>query len=126
MFKNISAAAAVLVALAAGYSLVRAADSEPAKPKFTIKQIMKKAHKDGMMKKLALGEGTKEDARELVEMYEALGENKPPRGDVESWKAKTAALVAAAQEVLDGKEGAGNRLRKAADCAGCHKIHKGE
>lgn len=94
------------------------------KPKYTIKQVMKKAHKDGLMKKLAMGEGSKEDAKELLELYEALGESKPPRGAAENWKKMTQEMVDAAQDVVHGKKDAGHRLTKAANCMGCHRMHK--
>jgi len=100
----------------------QAADEE--KPKYTIKQVMEKAHKSKLINKLAEGKGTKEEAKELLEMYQALGANKPPRGEAEGWKKKTMELAAAAQDVVDGKEGAGARLTKAANCAQCHKEHK--
>lgn len=105
------------------WSLAWAADA--AKPKYTIKEVMKKAHKDGLLKKVAGGQGTKEDAKELLELYESLGPNKPSKGDADSWKSKTTALVDAAKEVVDGKEGAAKRLEAAANCAECHKVHKG-
>lgn len=100
------------------------ATAEDEKPEFTIKQVMEKAHKNKLMNKLAEGKGTKEEAQELLKMYKALGGNKPPKGDVEGWKKKTVELIDAAQAVVDGKEGAGTRLQKAANCAACHKEHK--
>ncbi len=48
----------------------------------------------------------------------------PDHGSLDSWKAKTGALVAAAQDVIDGKEGAGDRLRTAANCRACHQTHR--
>jgi mono/diheme cytochrome c family protein len=115
-------ATAIAMVLALAFSLASAADE--AKPKHSIKEVMKAAHKDGLLKKVASGQGTKEDAQHLLELYKALGDNKPPKGDHESWKAKTLAIIEAAQEVVDGKPGAGERLTKAANCAECHKVHK--
>jgi len=126
MRKSYCAATVLLAAVGFVFSAARADDAEDKPPKHTIKEVMKKAHKDGLMKKLAIGEGTKEEAQELLELYEALGQNKPPKGEPGSWQEKTGELVAAAQEVVNGKDGAGNRLRKAADCMGCHKMHKGK
>ncbi|MGD9723756.1 MAG: hypothetical protein AB7O59_04605 [Pirellulales bacterium] len=117
-----SATAVAIVGIMA-VSLAYAADD--AKPKYTIKDVMKKAHKDGLMKKLAGGQGTKEDAEQLLDLYKSLGRSKPPKGDVESWKTKTTVLVEVAQEVVDGKEGSRKMLEKAANCAECHKAHKG-
>ena len=93
--------------------------------KHSIKEVMKYAHKEGLLKKVASGQGTKADAEKLVELYKSLGPNKPPKGDAESWKTKTTVLVEAAQEVVDGKPGASAKLEKAANCMECHKAHKG-
>ncbi|HVX13221.1 MAG TPA: hypothetical protein VHC22_18695 [Pirellulales bacterium] len=103
--------------------LLMGADDDE-KPKYTIKEVMKKAHKDGLMKKLADGGGTKADAEELLDLYKAMAKNKAPKGDAESWKTKTKALVDAAQNVVDDKPGARAELMKAANCAECHKAHK--
>ncbi|HEV3343929.1 MAG TPA: hypothetical protein VG125_26380 [Pirellulales bacterium] len=113
---------AVVVAVGHSAGLLRGADDE--KPKYTIKEVMKKAHKDGLMKKLADGGGTKTDAEELLDLYKAMGKHKAPKGDAESWKTKTKALVDAAQAVVDDKAGARDELKKAANCAECHKAHK--
>lgn len=99
-----------------------AADEEA--PKHTVKQVMKAAMKDGLCKKVADGKGSKEDAGQLVVLFTAMAANAPPRGDAESWKAKTAALVAAAKACADGEEGASAKLGAAANCMACHKDHK--
>lgn len=112
----------VVVALGVTGRALRGADDE--KPKYTIKEVMKKAHKDGLMKKLAEGGGTKADAEELLDLYKALGKNKPPKGEAGSWQEKTKVLVDAAQKVVDDKPGAREELKKAANCAECHKAHK--
>lgn len=125
MWMKMTVASAVMIGLSALLLVARGADEE-GKPAYTIKQVMAKAHKSKLVNKLAEGKGTKAEAQELVDLYKALGANKPPKGDLEGWKAKTAAMVEAAQDVLDGKEGAGARLQKAANCANCHKEHKGK
>jgi hypothetical protein len=58
-------------------------------------------------------------------MFTALAANKPPKGEEESWKEKTTALLTAAKDVAAGKDGAGDALGKAANCMECHKAHKG-
>jgi hypothetical protein len=120
---------AVLLALACASGLVlRGVNAqekkEDDKPKYTIKQVMEKAHKNKLLNKVAAGEGTKEDAQQLLELYQALGKNQPPKGEAEGWKKKTVAIAEAAKEVVDGKPGAGAKLTKAANCANCHKEHK--
>jgi hypothetical protein len=94
------------------------------KPKFTIKQVMEKAHKNKLLNKVAEGKATEAEAKELVELYRALGKNEPPRGETEAWKKKTVAILEAAEDTVAKKEGAAERLTKAANCANCHKEHK--
>jgi hypothetical protein len=114
------------VVLACGWlalSLVSTAEDE--KPKATIKQVMKACMASKLCKKVADGKGTEEEKKKLVEQFEALAANKPPKGDEDSWKEKTAALLAAAKECAEGKDGAGAALAKAMNCAMCHSAHKG-
>jgi hypothetical protein len=112
--------AAIALAMAVGFSWAAGADQ----PKHTIKEVMKKAHKDGLLKKVADGQGTRQDAAELLDLYKSLGGNMPPKGNGDGWKAKTGTLVQAAQAVVDGKSGADAVLKRAANCAVCHKDHK--
>ena len=113
---------ALAIACVATYHVSRAADE--AKPKYTIKEVMKFAHKEGLLKKVTGGQGSKEDAEKLVELYSALAADKPPKGEESDWKTRTAALVQAAKDVVANKDGAKAELEKAANCAACHKLHK--
>ena len=58
-------------------------------------------------------------------MLVALSKNEPPKGDADSWKKLTGALVKAAKGCVDGDADAGAALRKAGNCGACHKKHKG-
>jgi hypothetical protein len=98
-------------------SMTLAADE---KPKYTIKEVMKEAMKGGLCKKVATGKATEEDKAKLVEMFKAMTQNKPPKGESESWKSKTDALLTAA------KGDDGKALGKAANCMACHEVHKGK
>jgi hypothetical protein len=98
---------------------------EKGKPKYTIKEVMQKAHKGGLLIKVASGKGEKADAEKLLEMYTALAKNKPPEGDANSWKRFTMGLIAAAKVAVEGGPDAGKRLKAAANCTACHKLHKG-
>ena len=95
------------------------------KPK-TVKEVMAAAHKgkDSMVARASGGKGTEDDHKKLLEYYEFMATQKPAQGDEASWKAKTAALVAAAKDLVDKKAGAADELKKASDCKGCHSIHK--
>ncbi len=115
------------VAMLAGLGLVVRGDD---KPKYTVKEVMAKAHKGAKGKKplaarAAAGQASDEEKKLLVELYEEMAKNKPPKGDAESWKKLNDELVAAAKDVAEGKDGAGKRLGNAMKCGPCHDNHKG-
>ena len=118
-------AAALMVVAFAGLTVLGAGDD---KPKYDIETIMDKAHgekNDKLLRKVLDGKASATEKKELLELYTELGKNKPPKGDDKSWKDKTSALVTASKEVVDGKEVGVADLKKASNCAGCHKAHKG-
>ena len=90
------------------------------------KAAMKKCMKGGLCKKVATGQGSDEDKAALLAAFKSIAEEKPPKGDADSWKAKTTALIKAAQLAVDGDAGAGAALKKAANCKDCHTAHKGK
>ena len=99
---------------------------EKGKAKYTISEVMKKAHKKdvGLLAKVSAGKGDKADAEKLLEMYTELAKNNPPKGGEESWKRFTTGLVAAAKVAVKGGEDAGEKLKKASNCTACHSVHK--
>jgi len=103
-----------------GLAVAVAAAAEPA---FTTKQVMKEAHKGGLKDKVVAGKASDDEKKQLVALYEALALNKPPKGEESSWKEKTSALISAAKEAQEGK--GTDKLKAAADCKGCHSVHKG-
>ena len=107
------------------------ADDDPPKAELTIKDIMNKAHKPAeptesvyLLKKVATGKATEEEAKQLHTYYEKLAKLTPPKGEQESWTTKTTALVAAAKAAVDKEDGFKAKLGTASDCAACHKAHK--
>lgn len=90
----------------------------------TIEMVMKKGMKGGLAKKVAGGEATDAEKAELLKMLQAMAKTKAEKGDAESWKKKTTALVVAAQAAVDGKENAGVLLTAAMNCKACHSVHK--
>ena len=92
--------------------------------KVTIKDVMKNCMKGGLCKKVASGGASDAEKKQLLAAFEALAAAKPPRGDAESWKAKSSALVAAAKKAVAGDDGAGEALKAAANCKSCHSAHK--
>ena len=94
------------------------------KAKFTIKEVMKEAHKDGLLKKVASGKADDDERKHLAELYKALSQNTPPKGDADDWKMKTTVLVDASSKAAKGDEKAATALLKLANCGACHKEHK--
>ena len=117
-------AAALMVVAFAGLTVFAAGDD---KPKYDIETIMDKAHgekNDKLLKKVLDGKADAAEKKQLLELYTELGKNKPPKGSEKDWKERTSALVSAAKEVVDGKEDGVKDLKKAANCKGCHSVHK--
>lgn len=106
-----------------GLAMVGAADD---KPKYTIEEVMAKAHnkKSGLYPKVEAGKASADEKHQLVELYEALAKNKAPKGDADSWKTKTTALLEAAKGVEKGDKDAPAKLKKAVNCKACHDLHK--
>ncbi|MBI5757157.1 MAG: hypothetical protein HZA46_01415 [Planctomycetales bacterium] len=113
---------ATILSLSAIVATVARADD---KAKFTIAEVMKKAHGGSKLaNKVADGKASKEDKEMLLDLYKALASGKPSKGDAKSWKEKTEALVAAAESAVKGDADAGEKLTKAKDCKSCHMVHK--
>jgi len=114
--------ALALVAVVVWGAFLTAAD----KPKYTIEEIMEQAHDEdnGLYKKVLEDKASKEEKAKLLELYTILGQNKPKKGDVKSWKEKTAAMIDAAKDLVADKKDAKDRLMKAVNCIACHKLHK--
>jgi hypothetical protein len=134
MRKLMLAVAALGIAIGTAWTFSGAAQKDDKdkekKPKYTIKEVMKKAHapKDAILKKVQADKATKEEMKELLVMYQSLEMNKPPKGEEKEWKKRTKALVDAANKLVkdekDTKE-AKELLAKAANCKTCHDVHKG-
>ncbi len=103
---------------------VMAEDKDDKKPKFTTKEVMKKAFKGPLVKKVTKGDASDAEKKQLHEMLVAMAANKPPVGDADSWKKFTGALVKAGKQVVDGDAAGMVALKKSATCAACHKAHR--
>lgn len=99
-----------------------AADDD--KPKYKTKEVMKEAFKGPLLKKVAAGDASEEDTKKLYDMLVALSKNEAPKGDAESWKELTGALVKAGKAAVDGEADAGAMLKKSSNCKACHSKHK--
>jgi hypothetical protein len=113
-------------ALCGGVALNAVFAADAAKPKYTIKEIMKQAHegKTSLSKRVSDGMGTKADFAKLLDYYKAMALQSPPKGDAESWKTKTAALVTATEGLVAGKDDALTAYKTAVDCKACHTLHR--
>jgi len=96
-------------------------------PKNSISDVMDAAHgKKGLLNKVKNGKASDADGKELLALYKDLQKNKPPEGSAEDWKKRTQALIEGAELFVKGKKDEGKTaLTKAADCKGCHSVHKG-
>ncbi len=134
MKKSIPLFAGAIIALGLTFTLyVAAAEKAKAAPKAaakpSIKDVMKKVHmapkgEDPCCKRAVDGKATKEDLALLVKCYTAMCETTAPKGDQESWKTKTVALLAAAKDLQAEKEGALDKYKAAVNCKACHEVHK--
>ena len=98
------------------------------KPKHTVSDVLKAVHKgeDNIGKRVARGEASTEDLAKMLEYYESLPANEPPRGPKDSWAAKTSQLLSAARAVKAGTPGALDQYKQASNCKACHNTHKPE
>ncbi len=103
------------------------------KPKHTIKEVMAKAHKKGkdgsapICEKASKGAASEAELKQLLEYYQSMTAQKPKKGDGESWKKKTEALVSATEALIkggDGLEQAKKDYAAAVNCKSCHDTHK--
>jgi hypothetical protein len=108
------------VAVLAVFVALGLAVAQEDKPKYTIKQVMKDAHKSNLWKKVAQGKATKEEDEKLVEYYTALTKNKPPKGDEKEWKEQTEAMLAAAKGAVKNDKAEEEKLLKLVNCMMCH------
>ncbi len=118
----------VALVVVGGFAVVLnlASRAEDEKKPVPIKEVMKTCMKGGLCKKVQDGGASDEEKKKLLAMFQDLAKNKPPKGDEEGWKKKTAALVEAAQAIVDKKEDGVAKLKTAANCAACHGAHKGK
>ena len=87
----------------------------------TISDIMKKAHKGGLLKRVQAPDASDADKKQLLEFYEALAKLDPPKGDKSEWAERTKAMVDAAALAVDDDK---SKLKRAVNCRDCHTYHK--
>ena len=92
--------------------------------KYTTKEVMKKAHKEGLLKKVLGNQASEQQKLQLLDLYLSLLENEPPQGSEESWVMKSGTAIVAAAKVAVGRDGAVADLKSATNCKACHEVHK--
>lgn len=125
-------AALGLIAMMATYGAAASADDKVP----TIKEIMVKGHKgtDAYIAKIKADakdgkwDEAKDYAKTLVVFGEALGKNKPPKGDDASWEKLSKKYSESTKAVLKAVEekdaAATNKALGTINCGECHKAHK--
>lgn len=107
-----------------GLALVMSENQAGEKAKFTISEVMLKAHKGGLLKKVVSGKADDDEKKQLAELYTALSKNTPPKGDEKEFQ-KIATDMAKAAKVAAGDDEeaakkAAKTLLKIVNCKVCH------
>lgn len=117
-----------VLALTAALAVKAFAADEEFKP---IEDAMKFAHKapKGTPKvsdKIIDGTVSDEDLKKTLELYKAMADTKPPKGEAAAFKDKVAKLILATENVVAKKEGAGPAYKEVVNCKACHSDHKAD
>ena len=103
---------------------------EKEKKPMSIHDVMEKGFKGGksLLRTVTDNkkESTKEDNEKFLAMLKDMAKQKPPKGDEESWKKLTGIMIEPAEKIVKGEDVDKSKLelKKAANCAKCHKEHK--
>jgi hypothetical protein len=94
----------------------------------SIEQVMDEGFKgkESLSARVSKGQGSAADLKTMTELTYQLTLSTPPKGDLQSWKEKTAALHAAAKGLASGAPGAADAWKTAVNCKACHSVHKGD
>lgn len=116
--------ATITAALALGLTAAFAADDDG-----PIKKAMQYAHKapkgeKKVCEKIVEGTASDDEAKKTLDLYKAMTDAKPPKGDAAAFKAKVAKLIAATEDVVARKSGASAGYKEAVNCKACHGDHK--
>jgi hypothetical protein len=117
-FLTVAALAAVVTSIA-----VAVEESNP------IKDAMKFAHKapQGEKKlsdKIIDGSAPEADVKKTLDLYKAMLDTKPPKGEQVAFKEKVQKLIGATEEVIEKKPDAAAHYKEASNCKACHSEHR--
>jgi hypothetical protein len=62
--------------------------------------------------------------KKTLDLYKAMADTKPPKGDQAAYKEKVQKLIAATEEVVEKKPDATAHYKEAVNCKACHSEHK--
>ena len=96
-----------------------------------IKLAMKFAHKAPKGEKkvsdrILDGTASEEETKKTLELYKAVGDTKPPKGDAAAFKDKMGKLIVATEDVVAKKDGAVGEYKAAVNCKTCHTDHRSD
>ncbi len=72
------------------------------------------------------GTSTDEEVAKTLELYKAMLDTKPPKGEPAAYKEKVQKLIVATEHVFEKKEGARLEYKEVVNCKACHADHKPE
>ncbi|HEV3238512.1 MAG TPA: cytochrome c [Gemmataceae bacterium] len=137
MKRNVSLAVAGLIAV----TFVVTGSAQDTKAP-TVKEVMGKLNKGPASLTTTIAKGLnveeptwddiKKQSKEFCTFSEALGKNKPPKGDEKSWTKLTdaynesAKALAEAADKMDKKAAVAAIKKLQGSCMNCHKAHKGK
>jgi len=90
-----------------------------------IKQAMVFAHKapkgeKKLNEKIVEGTAAEADINKALELYKAMADTKPPKGEAAAFKERAAKLITATEEVLAKNPDGVQHYKSAVDCKACH------
>ena len=94
-----------------------------------IEVAMKFAHKapkgeKKLNEKIVEGTADEADVKKSIELYKAMADAKPSKGDQTAFKAKVVKLIAATEDVVAKKSEAVANYKEAVNCKACHSEHR--
>ncbi len=126
MKQKLPVLSAVLLAAASTLSaLALDAKYEP------IANAMKYAHKAPKGEKkvsdrIIDGTASDEELKKTLELYKAMADTPPPKGEAGAFKEKVAKLITATEGVVAKKDGSTAAYKDAVNCKACHSEHRAE
>jgi hypothetical protein len=94
-----------------------------------IKKAMQFAHKapqgeKKLNEKIAEGTATEAEIQKALDLYKAMADTKPPRGDQAAFQEKVGKVIVATEELVAKKSDGVAHYKEAINCKACHSDHK--